>query len=244
MKTPKITIEKLKNHFAYSIWFYIVGTVLLCFLVSLMYNWTQYVPPREKSIIVNFVGRYVSQEFIDDLIDAGTEAFPEMESVQVYATSLDDVSNPEMTFAATQKLMMMIVAQESDIYAIDKESIAQYVEIGAFEPLDELVAPGGLLDGYFTKEEILEGTYVTEEYGTHVFTLPCDRFYSYYDYPVDPRSYTIALSAGGPNLEYAQQMVKLMADRGMAAERPEWLDELEALEEEKLQQSQSTVPIG
>ena len=51
---------------------------------SFAYSATEYVPPAEKSIYVNFAGAYVSDDVIEDLTAGTYEAFPEMELIEFY----------------------------------------------------------------------------------------------------------------------------------------------------------------
>ena len=93
MKQPKINAESLRHHFGYSWWSYLLFAAALVMFWSFAYSATEYVPPAEKSIYVNFAGAYVSDELIEDLTAEAYEAFPEMELIEFYGLYLDATRN-------------------------------------------------------------------------------------------------------------------------------------------------------
>lgn len=243
MKQPKINAESLRHHFGYSWWSNLLFAAALVMFWSFAYSATEYVPPAEKSIYVNFAGAYVSDELIEDLTAEAYEAFPEMELIEFYGLYLD-ASDSENGYAANQKLTVMIAAGEGDVFLIDRSVFQSFAQIGAFQPLDELLEEGGLLEGWYTQEEIEEGTLEVEDLGLHCYGLPAERFYSYYDYGVDPRDYFLVRASYTRNPEYADKMLLFLTQHGMAAERPDWLDETSQREQEAQQEASQIAPIG
>lgn len=245
MKQPRIDSESLKHHFGYSWWCYVVFGLLLIAFWSIRYSATRYVPPAEKSIYVNFVGAYVPDALVEELTLKGEEAFPEMELIDIYCMLLDG-NDSEAAYAAQQKLMVMTAAGEGDVYMIDRGMFLNYARIGLFEPLDAMIAEGGELNGLFSEEDIASCTLNLEEegFGEHCFGLPADKFYTYYDYGVDPSRYVLTRTSYSKNPEYAERMLCLMAKHGLSGERPDWLDETAQAEEESRNETAQIAPIG
>ncbi len=251
MKQPKIDLERVRHHFTYSWWVYALCAGLLVFFWSYSYNATRYVPPAEKTVTVNFMGSYVGDDLLDDLTAMGEEAFPEMELIEVMATTLS-ADDSQGAYAAQQRMMVMVAAGEGDVFMVDRSLFQGYANMGAFQPLDDMLSEGGALEGMFTEEEIAQGTLTTEPgsdedttlYGTHCYGLPATRFYAYYDYGVDPRDYFLVRTSYTRNPEYADRMLLLMAQQGMGAERPSWLDETAEREQQAQDEAAQYAPIG
>ena len=251
MKQTKVDLERVRHHFTYSWWIYALCTGLLIFFWSYAYNLTRYVPPAEKSIYVSFVGNYVSDELMDTLTQMGEDAFPEMELIEITHVFLT-ASDAETQYAGQQRMMVAVAAGEGDVYMVDRSLFKGYADIGAFQPLDDLVAEGGELHDLIPEELIQKGTLTTEIeegdspelYGTHVYGIPAEQFYAYYDYNVDPRDYFLVRTSYSRNPEYAEKMLVLMARQGMDAERPSWLDETAEREQQAQDEAAQIAPIG
>ncbi|MDR2515018.1 MAG: hypothetical protein LBD02_07435 [Christensenellaceae bacterium] len=235
--------DSLKNHFSYSWWAYLLAFVLLWGFWSFAYSATRYVPPREKSLTINFVGSYVPQEFLDEVVALGLAAFPELEQIEAFGITFDEANDAENAYLAEQKLQVMIAANESDLFFIDKSLLAPYAGMGAFAPLDDLLA-GGALAGSFSAEELSRGRVNSAELGEHLFGLPAERFFRYYERFVDPRRYFLCLSELTPNREYAEKMLILLAEDGLTGEKPEWVYALEQQEQKAKDEAKELTPIG
>lgn len=244
MKTPRITLDRLKNHFAYSWWAYLVSAVLLVFFWSWTYSATRYVPPRENSLHVYFAGKYVSDDFLEAFQALGEESFPELELFDVQTITIDMVNGDENTYYAQERLSVAIMVGESDIFMIDASQFEGYAMQGAFVPLDDLLEEGGLLHGYYSDEEIAQGTVETEDGESHVYGLPASRFYAYFPLGADPRGYVMCKSVMAGNAEATDKMLKIMTEHGMSEERPEWLDEYEKIEQKAQEEADALTPIG
>jgi hypothetical protein len=210
---------------------------------SFAYSATRYVPPREKSLTINFVGSYVPQEFLDEIVALGLAAFPELEQIEAFGVTFDETNDAENAYLAQQKLQVMIAANESDLYFIDKTLLPPYADMGAFAPLDDLLASGEL-GGLFSQEELSLGRVDSSELGDHVYGLPTERFYSYFERFVDPRRYFLTISELTPNREYAEKMLLFLVEDGLRGEKPEWVSALEQQEQQAQSEARELTPIG
>lgn len=245
MKNTRPTTERIKTHFTYTWWAYLLSALFLLILWDMAYGWTEYRAPAERSVYVNYAGAYVSEDARIAVEEELRAAFPveEIEYIQVDAFTID-YADTEHLSASVEKLMAMIGTGEGDLYLLHSANFQQYAQMGAFTPLDTYLAPGGSLEGLFTPEQIALGTYTTEENGTHCYGLPCDTFYAYYDLGIDPSNYMIAMMSISSNPEGTYKVFEHMIHSGMDAERPAFLDEAAQSDQIIQDEAAQIAPIG
>lgn len=235
MIRTKLSWDNIRLHFSYTWWAYALMAVLLVFVWSMWYHVTEYEPPADKKLQITLAGDYVSQSVLEHYQAKAAEEFPELEKITVDNIPLDFTG--EGDYSGYQKLQVVIAVGEGDIYMMNDELMRVYGDMGAFEPLDDLVAEGGALYGMFTEEEIRKGTFAAtdvDEGVAHVYALPADRLYGLLNQGVDTTGKYIMMTSYTENPEYALKAFVWLCEQ-TNEEPPAWLDELNnwTTEEEK-----------
>ncbi len=139
-----LTKDRLKNHFTYHFWIYLLAAAGCIFGWNLLYTMTEYRSPEEKRIDVYIQGSVVSEERTDSFLKTVWHAYvPEMETVEtVYMlqNSQDYYSNVQLT--------VYLMAREGDIYMLSSSDFKSFASQGMFLDLSDPVADGSLnVDG-------------------------------------------------------------------------------------------------
>lgn len=225
MLRTKINGETLRHHFRYTCWIYLLLFVLVCCGWSMMYNATEYVPPEDKTIEVTIVGDYVLQDTLDYLEAESFKVMPDMEKIS-YTNIMLDLTGEEGDYSGYQKLQVVIAVGEGDIYLLTREQMKIYAEYGAFVPLDDALAEGGILYGLFTEEEIARGTLTIDEFeddAPHCFGLPMNRMKGLTSQGINTDDLYMCLMTMSYNQENS---LKLMSWMGTLTEsnNPNWIE--------------------
>jgi maltose-binding protein MalE len=146
---------KVKNHFQYDKWKYILGILLVIFSWSMLSTVTAPRTPADKKVDIFLVGGYMMLDESTDYANTILDEFPELMEVNFLNITLGD----EMEYASRQRLMVMIGSQTGDIYSFTEDEFQAMAELGIFIPLDNYPE---LLD-HFTEEELEAGTFTTED---------------------------------------------------------------------------------
>ena len=128
MKTP-VTSARLKEHFRYNWWKYLLIVAIGFGLVDLLYSVTAYRPPREKTL-----GLYV-YGYTDDLkLSSYLENIRETELADMEKISsvrmLDDSAYGPM------QVMTYLSAGEGDLYLLSRDTFLSYASEGTMIPLE------------------------------------------------------------------------------------------------------------
>ena len=199
MPNTKLTRDKLKNHFQYSKMLYLVVMITAALIGNLVFTVTVYRPPNERRIDIELVGLYADTELSGardakaSLLAAGQDFERErdassgadqekdyelpLQEVEFISLQYDPESSSEENYYAAQKFMVMLAAQEGDIYVLSRTLLLNLLEQNLLVPLDDYIASGVLdpgernlgrvtFDGYDD-----EGNATTEQ---HVYALQAD----------------------------------------------------------------------
>lgn len=223
MIETKITKKRIKDHFAYSVWKYVILAIVGVFGWNLVYTTTAYRPPEDKKVDVYFVAPSIAYETLEQFSQMAAPDFEDMEEINFFSIGM----NTEDDYYANIQLSTYVGAQEGDIYIMTKDRFRSYAYGGAFLPLDEAFADGSIdlrgIDASGT-------TLTTEEGVTGMFAVPASSLYGFMNYGIDNRDLYIGVVAYSQNVPNAYKMVDWLIAT-MQAERPDWLDELEAREQ-------------
>ena len=213
MKTP-LTKAKIKHHFAYGSWKYLIVIVAAIFGWNLLYTVTAYRPPAEK--IVDFYIAWMgadSQALELYMEEARQAVLPEMEQMQ--AVTLMSGSE-EDDYYGNMQLSTYIFAGEGDVYLLAKQDFRSYASNGAMVPLDPYMESGALTfpesfalnKGYVTFADADLGINEKHLYGIPAANLPGlkERF----NIPVDDM-YLCVLHSGG-NVDNCVTFLQYMVD--------------------------------
>ena len=186
MPDTRITRERLKNHWVYSSWKYLLMVVIFVAGWNLTYSVTEYKPPREKRLEMYVLAQAYNDENVRAL---AAEMAPEfvgeeegdMEALNFYTMSYggsDDTYGPQL-------LMTRLASFEGDIYLVDEETMASFVSQELATPLDDYIASGALhVDGIDLEAGTRAEPAGEDEEGNtiysserHVYALPAQQLY-------------------------------------------------------------------
>lgn len=206
-----ITGRRIKNHFHYSLWKYLVLILIAMFGWNLIYTTTRYRPPESAKIEFFAEGVYSSDEKLQELADKiHAEIMPEMEEVTATSVTFDDAYGD-------MQLVVWVSAAQGDVYLISKarfQSIADnegaldltpYVESGALhtDGID-------LTNGYVRTADHLSQT---------LMGIPADTLTGLNDYGVITDGMMLCVLVNGGNDEYAIRFLDYLLTY-MHAEKP------------------------
>ena len=207
MKTP-VTSARLKEHFRYNWWKYLLIVAVGIGLVDLLYTVTAYRPPRDKTLGVYIYG------YADD---AGMGAYLE----NVRETELPDVEEiisvqmlDDSTYGPMQ-LMAYFSAGEGDLYLLSRETFLSYASGGSMIPLEDDPELMALFDS--AGVSLQSGWRRDTETGeTHLYGIPQSKLpgLGLYAYATDG---FLCMPVSGRNQENAAKLMRILC-RDMISE--------------------------
>lgn len=220
MRETKITLQRIRNHFTYSWWKYVLLAVLAIGGWSLIYSSTAYRPPKDKRLDITFVTYALSSEFTDELKAQTLAQFPEVEDSTVMSITYTADDN----YYGSMQLMTYTGAGEGDVYIMTRERFNVFAKQSLFEPLDEAIA-SGMID---LKGIDVSSTHMTTDEGvTGTMGVPIDALYGFMADGVDNRDMVIGVTGFSQNKEAAIRWVDWIIGEKMAP-KPQWVEEWEA----------------
>lgn len=147
MPNTKITKQRLSYHWEYARWMYVTALIVAIAGVNLCYSIFAYRSPPERRIDVYFVSTPMLDEELTAMAQKALPHFEgnlNVEEINMYSIPVigtDDAATYE------QKLMVMIGAQEGDIYIFPQDRFYSYGKGELFLPLDEYIADDRLDTG-------------------------------------------------------------------------------------------------
>ncbi len=232
MENTKITGDKIRNHFTYSLWKYILFAVIAVFGWNLIYTSTAYRAPKNKRLDLYFVTYSVPDESLNWFKQSVLDLLPELEDSSCASVVYTEDDN----YYGSIQLSTYMGAGEGDIYLMARDRYEAYVTSGVFIALDDAIADGRLdLRGIDVAGEVH-----TDENGqTGVFGIPADTLYGLYDQSVDARNMVICITAYSATQDQAIRYIDWLIET-MHTEKPDWYIEYEA----SLEQAKTTPQIS
>ena len=169
MKT-RLTAARLKHHFAYSLWKYILLVVLAVFGWNLIYTTTAYRPPAEKKVdlyLCTGIGDQVALDaYLENVRQQEMSDMEEMSSVILGAGGSDPY--------VVMQLTTYIMAGEGDVYLLSRDDFFNYASQGALLELESYVDEGALRTG---EMDLSHGWRVCTDTGErHLYGIPAASF--------------------------------------------------------------------
>ena len=124
----RLNLDKLKNHFTYSWWKYLIVLVVGLFGMDLLYTVTEPRVPDDQRIEVIVCGTSLEQDFNVYLKSVCAEKMTDILETEVTVTP-DDTD-------ALQYLTVRIATQGGDLYLLPKDKFVNMTENGALLPLE------------------------------------------------------------------------------------------------------------
>ena len=216
IKTP-LDPGRIKNHFAYGYWKYLILIVAAVFGWNLIYQTTEYRPPDEKRIDFYVASNTMDSNAVEAwLLEARQQAFPDMELMEAYTV----MAGTEDPYAQMQ-LSTFIMAGEGDVYLLDEERFKSYASQGAMAPLEDYVANGSL---NVAGLDIARGYVTVEDTGErHLLGIPTDSLYGLINrFGIDCRGAVLCVMVRSGNELNAVKFVDYLI-KNMQEPAPEWL---------------------
>ena len=185
-----ITKRKIKHHFQYSIWMYLVLIGIAIFFWNLIYTTTRYQPPEDLRVELYVQASVSNESLLETLADQiHEEILPDMELVSITPVTISD------DYYGDMQLTVWISAAQGDIYLLETEYYEQYAASAAFLDLGPYIESGQLntdgLDvsaGYVTLNDADLGYE-----GSYLFGIPADQLTGFTDYLVDPEGMVLCV---------------------------------------------------
>lgn len=195
--TPNLTItrEKVRNHFHYFWWQYLLLIALAIFGWNLLYTTTRYRPPAEKKVEWFYEGPMAAQtqQKADQLLAELTpQLFPDMEKVSFTVVGLDENYGP-------MQIMVWMAAGEGDLYMLAEDSFESYAAGGSMIDLTPYVEDGTLnVEGI----DLKKGYVKDEETGKKILAgIPADQLTGLEAYEIFPEGTYLSLLSNGGNTD-------------------------------------------
>lgn len=203
--------QNLKNHFSYDWWKYIVCIISIIFIWNMVETVTAPRTPNDKKVDIYMVGEYADTEKLNYLSENMLQQFPEL--LEINFNNIQKGGDSQMDYAGTQKLAVMLGAQEGDVYIFNKEDFQRYVQQGAFIPLDDIIDSSVIESIPEEKREeftstIEDGENIEWENTPHLYGLPMEGISCFEEslYPVEDK--VIGIIAFCHNEEYSKKVIE------------------------------------
>ncbi|MCL2811801.1 MAG: hypothetical protein FWD25_07925 [Clostridia bacterium] len=235
MVNTRITKERMRHHFSYGVWKYVLLAVLAIFGWDLIYSMTAYRPPADKKLDIYIVspGADVNR-MREDLLEPLQAVFPDQEAFSFLYVALDDDREPN----AVMQFTTYIGAMQGDVFLLSMGLYRQYgsaLEDGLFLQLDEAIASGQL------SIEGMDIESVRFEDGDGIYGIPAKTLYGLTDYMINNEHMVLAIPAYSGNAENAIQLISFLVER-FSTEKPGWYDEYQQEIRRQQQEQQMLLP--
>ena len=209
MLKVKVTKQSIKEHLGYSAWIYILFVILVFAGWDVAYIASQYVPPAEKTVKTVIAGTYVIDSITTRMAEEGQAALSDMELIQVVSVGLTGEYEAE----GYEKLSVMAMAGDGDVYIMRKDVFNTYAKEGMFAPLDEQLQTRF---GFVTEDEIKSATFEnTKTYEYHTYGIPMARFTKFAQDGVEYYDWIVGVTVFSQNPEGALRMIEHLAQTYM-----------------------------
>ncbi|MBR5288209.1 MAG: hypothetical protein IKU34_06420 [Clostridia bacterium] len=226
----RITKAKVKNHWHYSWWKYLVIAVVCVLGVDMLFATTRYRPPADKKIELYLCSGYAdASQLYEELWPVFKAASPEQEEltiVNIDLTGNDSYANMQFT--------TYIGAQQGDVLLLPTSYLKALVREGADEALyclDEY-QQSGLLD--VPGVDLNVGMLSNVDGTKGLYAIPADSLYGLTKFNCDPADSMLCVMGFTMNPENAVEIINLMFDL-YQTEKPDWYDGMR--KEKETQQS-------
>ena len=198
-----ITKHRIRNHFHYSFWKYLLLAVIALFGWNLIYTTTRYRPPENAKIELFAEGTMTDNPALDTLVARiYGEVMPEMEEVTATTVTFDD------TYGEMQ-LTVWVSAGQGDVYLISKKHFLNIAQNEGTLDLAPYLASGALdARGIDTASAALQ-----VDGGLKQMGIPADSLTKLAEYNLPYEGMVLCVLANGGNDEYAIKFLNaLVAD--------------------------------
>lgn len=237
MPNTKLTRTKWKNHFQYGKILYIVIALVAILIADLAYTMTTYHAPNERKVDVMVVLSFADTESLEPIAQEALkdgQAFDEtLEELTIQNIAYNPSDNSD--YYGSQKFMVMLAAQEGDVYLVPEILMESLLNQQVLLPLEGYVESGALDTGDvdLTKSTFEEP--YDEEVGEtptgikHVYGYSIENWYGLMDYNIDNRGLYACIMSYSKNPDTAAHVLQYLNEQ-FTAEKPEWVTQQEEAE--------------
>lgn len=140
MPNTKVTRQKWKDHLTYARKVYIFGALIAGAIASFIFSVTRYVPPNEKSVIIELVDTYADTSKLEGdiphLLAAGKQYDEELEEVSFL--NIPYAGENTADYTASQVYTVQVYAGENDIFFQNEELTLRMINESYAVPLETL----------------------------------------------------------------------------------------------------------
>lgn len=232
MPDTRITKERLKNHWVYSSWKYLLMVVIFVAGWNLTYSVTEYRPPREKRLEMYVLSqayndanfKQLAEEMAPQFVTGEEDAVEELNFYTMSYGGADDTYGPQV-------LMTRLASFEGDIYMVDEETLSSFVSQELATPLDDYIASGALhVDGIDLEAGTRAEPAGEDEDGNtiysnmrHVYALPAQHLYGMLENElVDNRGMYFVVMSYTNKPDMCIELLNAFIDR-FKEDKPQWL---------------------
>ena len=220
MADNRITKHRLKNHWTYSWWKYLLMAVLVVCGVNIVFSMTAYRAPEHRKLEIFLCNGWAdAMKMQEELWPAVQEMAPDQEEMIVM--NIDLTSNDAYT---RMQYSTYMAAQQGDLLLIPKSEMKQLAGDEAWVAFVELTPyiESGLLD---VKDIDLTSGMYRDEYGEKkLYGIPADTLYGLTPYGIDPADSMMVVTAFSGNEENVVRLMDLFIER-FSTEKPDFYDE-------------------
>lgn len=220
MADNRITKHRIKNHWAYSWWKYLLMVVCVVFGVNIFFTMTAYRSPEDKKVEVFLCSGWADAEkAYSDMWPMLLEVAPEQEEMNV--ANIDLVTEE---YYSVMQFTTYVAAQQGDIMLLHKDEFARYGSADAWGMYADLTPY--IENGMISVEgmDLTRGMLNNEDGETVVYGIPADMLFGLVDYSIDPADSLLVVTAYSGNEETCVKLLDAMIKR-YQIEKPEGYDE-------------------
>lgn len=220
MADNRITRHRVRNHWTYSWWKYLLMVVCAVFGVNLLFTMTAYRAPEDKKIELYLCSGWADAELAEaDIWPMIQEALPDQEELVVM--NIDLVGQE---YYAIMQFTTYIAAQQGDILLLPKSQMSKYAADGAWDMYADLTPyiEDGTLDPRGIN--LTNAMYPDSEGQKRAFGIPADTLYGLADYGIDPADCVLSVTAFSGNELNCAKLLDVLIER-YQIEKPDYYDE-------------------
>lgn len=220
MADNRITMQRVKNHWAYSWWKYLVMVVCVAFGVNMFFTMTAYRAPENRKVEMYLCSGWADAEkAYDDMWPMLTELAPEQEELLIMNIDLSG-----QDYYTVMQFTTYIAAQQGDVMLLPHKEFVKYASEEAWSIYTELTPyiDSGLLNVRGIDVTTAQFANASEE--PAVFGIPADTLYGLIDYGIDPADTVLVVTSFSGNEETCIRLIDAMIAR-YQTEKPDSYDE-------------------
>lgn len=209
MADNRITIKRLKNHWHYGWWKYLIFAVLAVFGVDLLFAMTAYRVPEEHKLELYMCNGFANATALqEDLWPDLVAACPEQEELIV--ANIDVVNGDYYT---TMQFSTYIAAKQGDVCLLPLSQMKTLAQDGAEYAFVELTPyiESGVIDA--SGIDLSGGMLPREDGELGLYGIPAASLTGLYEYSCDPAGGLLCLMGYGGNDDAAATLLGQMVAR-------------------------------